>query len=126
MTLTQAIATAKQKAAGNARWIRAIERADNALQSGELCVTLLAHDALVTSPRGSYRVNGHCECEAARRGHRECYHRAAVRLTEMLETETATSRPIGLDVKAARITRSVESNHTGVKYNVVRVDGWAI
>jgi len=103
MTLNAAIETAKAKAAGNGRWIRAIERAGNALQSGELCVTLLAHDALVTSPCGSYRVNGHCECEAARRGHRECYHRAAVRLTEMLETAPAAPTPradIIADIKA--------------------------
>ena len=58
---------AKAKAANSPRWIRAIERAAAALVSRELVVTLLQHDALVTSPRGSYHVNGHCECEASRR-----------------------------------------------------------
>jgi hypothetical protein len=56
------------------------------LASGELCVTLFANGyALVTSPNGSYRVNGECPC-AARTSH--CYHRAAKRLVEMIE-ETA-------------------------------------
>lgn len=80
------IETAKAKAAGNAKWLRAIEKAARMLASGELCVTLFADDtALITSPNGSYRVNGHCPC-AARTAH--CYHRAAKRLVEMME-ETA-------------------------------------
>jgi hypothetical protein len=122
MTFNQAqfaaiVAQAKAKASNSPRWLRAIDRAAQALQSGELCVTLLQHDALVTSPRDSYFVNGHCQCEASRRGHAECYHRAAVRLTEMLEssvesidstdaesvaTKAATSRAdIIADIKAA-------------------------
>src|SRR5262245_22245862 len=78
------VAAAKAKAANSPRWIRAIDRAAEALARGELIVTLLADGALVTSPRGSYHVNGSCECEASRRGHHECRHRAAVRITELL------------------------------------------
>ena len=98
------VAQAKAKAANSPRWIRAIERAADALASGELVVTLLHNGALVTSPRASYFVSNHCECEASRRGHSECRHRAAVRLIEMLETETAPviSRPALIaDIKAA-------------------------
>ena len=84
-TLNNIVAAAKAKAANSPRWIRAIDRAAEALASGELVVTLLHNGALVTSPRGSYFVNGCCECEASRRGHTECYHRAAVRLVELLE-----------------------------------------
>jgi hypothetical protein len=58
MTLNAAIEIAKQKAAGNAKWIRAIDRAAAGLQSGELIVTLLHNGALVTSPRGSYFLIG--------------------------------------------------------------------
>ena len=86
-----------------------------------MVVTLLSGYALVTSPRGSYRVNGNCECEAAQRGHRECKHRAAARIVELAETETAPAPK-----RQAVVTRSIESDRTGVKYNVVRVDGWAI
>jgi hypothetical protein len=124
MTLNQAIETAKAKASNSPRWLRAIERAATALQNGELCVTLLVGGALVTSPRGSYFVNGHCECEASRLGHAECYHRAAVRLTEMLETQkpdTVSGFP-----RAPRVVRSIERDYTGARYTVVRCNGWAI
>src|SRR5262245_10133315 len=94
-TLNTVVAAAIAKAANSPKWIRAIERAAEGLASGELVVTLLTKDALVTSANGSYRVNGSCGCEAARRGHRECKHRAAVRLVEMLETAPvpASRRP---------------------------------
>jgi hypothetical protein len=101
------IETAKSRAANSPRWLRAIERAAAGIQSGELCVSSLVGGALVTSPRGSYFVNGHCECEASRRGHAECYHRAAVRLVEMLEaaeplaTKPATRNDIIRDIRAA-------------------------
>lgn len=68
------------------KWRRAIDRAAAGLLAGELIVTTLAHGALVTSPNGTYHVNGSCECKAAQNGHRECYHRAAARLVELIET----------------------------------------
>jgi hypothetical protein len=102
-TLNTVVETAKAKAANSPKWLRAIERAAAALASGKLVVTLSANDALVTSPRGSYRVNGHCACEAARRGHAECYHMVAVRLTELPEAASpAAQRP----VRVPKITRS--------------------
>ena len=58
MTLNNAIEIAKAKAANSPRWIRATEKASQALASGELCVTLLRNGALVTSANGSYFVNG--------------------------------------------------------------------
>jgi len=98
------VADAKAKATNSPRWIRAIDRAAEALASGELVVTLLHNGALVTSPRGSYFVSNHCECEASRRGHRECRHRAAVRITELLAAETAPAvsrASLIADIKAA-------------------------
>src|SRR5689334_5725919 len=83
MTLNQAIETAKAKAANHPEWLRAIEKAAKLMATGELCVTLFADStALVTSPNGSYRVNGVCPC-AAKTAH--CYHRAAKRLVEMMD-----------------------------------------
>lgn len=82
-TLQNVVESAKQKAASRPEWVRAIEKAAAMLQSGELCVTLFADNtALVTSPNGSYRVNGTCPCQA-RTAH--CYHRAAKRLVEMMD-----------------------------------------
>jgi hypothetical protein len=97
-TLNTVVAAAKAKAADSPRWLRAIDRAAEALATGELVVTLLHNGALVTSPRGSYFVTNHCECEASCRGHAECRHRAAVRLTEMLET--APAAPVRADIIA--------------------------
>ena len=44
--------------------------------------------ALITTANGTYAANGHCNCEAARRGHTQCYHRAAARLMDLYETAT--------------------------------------
>jgi hypothetical protein len=118
MTLQNAIETAKAKAADHPEWLRSIDKAARMLASGELVVTLFADDtALVTSPNGSYRVNGQCPC-AARTAH--CYHRAAKRLVEMMETAPVAS------VRVPRIVRSVERDHTGARYTVTYCDGWSI
>src|SRR5262252_6409738 len=77
---------AKAKAANDPKWLKAIERAAKAVLSGEIIVTTLAHGALVTTANGTYAANGHCNCEAARRGHTQCYHRAAARLMDIYET----------------------------------------
>ena|SRR2546428_7938157 len=105
MTLTNAIEIAKQKAAGTV-WEKSVAKAAAMLATGELVVTLLADDtALVTSPNGSYRVNGQCPC-AARTAH--CYHRAAKRLVEMME-ETA---PVAVSPAGERetIIAEIKSN----------------
>jgi hypothetical protein len=80
------VETAKAKAANDPKWLRAIEKAAKAILSGEMIVTTLAHGALVTTANGTYAANGHCNCEAARRGHTQCYHRAAARLMDLYET----------------------------------------
>jgi hypothetical protein len=77
---------ARAKAANDPKWLRAIEKAAAAILSGEMIVTTLAHGALVTTANGTYAANGHCNCEAARRGHTQCYHRAAARLMDIYET----------------------------------------
>jgi hypothetical protein len=150
---TAIVETAKAKAAGNAKWMRAIERAAAGLQSNDICVTLFCDGyALVTTPTGQHRVNGRCDCTAAKHGHKECVHRVAKRLTEMIEETTTTScgslssielkgalyvvavspAPEVLATKAAtsarvpRIVRSVERDHSGARYTVTYYDNWAI
>jgi hypothetical protein len=81
----QIVETAKGKTS-DPKWLRAIEKAAKAILSGEIIVTTLAHGALVTTANGTYAANGHCNCEAARRGHTQCYHRAAARLMDLYET----------------------------------------
>lgn len=97
----QVAETAKAKAANDAKWLRAIEKAAKAILSGEIIVTTLAHGALITTANGTYSANGHCNCEAARRGHKECYHRAAARLMDIYETEVATQATFVADVAAS-------------------------
>lgn len=80
------VEAAKARAAGSPRWLKAIDRAAEGILSGELIVTLLADGALVTSPNGSYLANGDCRCKGFQYGYRECKHRAAARLMELLES----------------------------------------
>jgi hypothetical protein len=80
------VEAAKAKAASDPKWLRAIEKAAAMMASGELVVTLFADNtALVTSPRNSYRVNGHCHCRAAQNGHTQCVHRCAKRIAELMD-----------------------------------------
>jgi hypothetical protein len=83
------------------KWTRAIEKAAKGILSGELIVTTLAHGALVTTSNGTYAANGHCNCEAARRGHTQCYHRAAARLMDRYEQEMAQAVSFTADVEAS-------------------------
>src|SRR5262249_35669342 len=126
---TAVIASAKTKAAGNDRWIRAIDRAAEGILSGELIVTTLAQGALVTSPNGTYHANGTCQCKAFVNGHKECKHRAAARLAELYEMAPAQpSVPVSRAVAAhqPQITRSIERDRFGRRHVVVRCDGWTI
>jgi hypothetical protein len=93
----EVVASAKAKT-NDPKWLRAIEKAAKAILSGEIIVTVLAHGALVTTANGTYAANGHCNCEAARRGHTACYHRAAARLMDLYETEVATQATFVADV----------------------------
>jgi hypothetical protein len=93
------VETAKAKAANDPKWLRAIAKAADAILSGGIIVTTLAHGALVTTANGTYAAGGHCNCEAARRGHSQCYHKAAARLIDIYETETAPAAvSFGADV----------------------------
>jgi len=83
------------------KWLRAIEKAAKQILSGELIVTTLHNGALVTSSNGTYAANGHCNCEAARKGHTACYHRAAARLMDLYEVEMACAISFVADVEAS-------------------------
>jgi hypothetical protein len=99
------VEAAKIKAAGQAKWLRAIERAAAGILSGEMIVTTLCSGALITTANGTYAANGHCNCKAARSGHPQCYHRAAARLMELYEEET-TAEAVSLADDVAASSRS--------------------
>src|SRR5262249_1194687 len=69
----------KTKAAGNRRWLNAIDRAVEGLQSGRWYVTELFDETIITTEGGTYHVNGHCGCKAGALG-QPCKHRSAVRI----------------------------------------------
>jgi hypothetical protein len=81
------------------KWLRAIEKAAAGILDGSLIVTVLAHGALVTGKNDSHHANGVCDCAAAKKGHTQCYHRAAARLMAIYE-ETAT-KAVSLEDNAA-------------------------
>ena len=88
-TLTDAICealdTAREKAAGNLRWMVALDSAANwLLQQEELAWDGEAHALHVPSastPGIVYIANGACQCEAFSK-HNACWHRAAARLVK--------------------------------------------
>ena len=111
------VADAKAKAAGNKRWIAAIDKAADALLNGKWVVTELQRCYAFTTESGkTYRANGECQCEAFSRD-QPCKHRAGARLLNLYQ-ETAKAAP--------RIVRTIDSDRTGAKFQVVRFDNWVI
>jgi hypothetical protein len=115
------VETAKAKAAGNKRWIAAIDKAADALLNGKWIVTELANCLVVTSAsEKTYKVTEKiCQCSSYFYN-RPCAHRAGVRLVNLYNevADKTTASP--------RVVRSTESDRTGVKCVVVRCDGWMI
>jgi hypothetical protein len=106
-----------------------VEKAGQLLLSGELCVSLPRNGALVTSNNGSYFVNGHCECAAARKGRAERYHRAAVRIVELAETMPEAPAQKSQDATSARVpSRIVRSASWFGRRdgNAMWLNGWQV
>jgi hypothetical protein len=103
------------------RWINAIDKAVAGVVSGTWIVTELADGIAVTTESGkTYFANGHCQCEAYRRG-APCKHRAAARLIELYNAAAGLAV-----VRAPRVTRSVERDYTGARFAVTRCNDWVI
>jgi|SRR5215470_8477273 len=82
------IETAKTKAAGNKRWINAIEKAADAILNNRWIITPLAHSYAMTMESGeTYFANGSCQCKAYANG-QPCKHRCAARILDLMEEET--------------------------------------
>jgi hypothetical protein len=95
MTLIQdiffaVVAEAKAKAAGNRRWLSAIEKAVDGLLSEKWIVTELQNCVMITTESGeTYRANGVCQCKAFF-ANQPCKHRAAAQLIKRYNEKTAT------------------------------------
>lgn len=105
----QIVEAAKAKASGNARWVTAIERAAAGLRGGWIVTEHIDH-LMITTEGGTYRVNGHCDCEAAKHGDQICKHRAAKRLYLLMQdAEAATpAASLVLNTYAGRREHVVE------------------
>ena len=84
--MAMVVAEAKQMAAGNASWVRAIDKAAGML--GELPHWHYDNDELlVLSASGEiYKANGTCQCKAFANG-MACWHRAGARLMKRYEEQ---------------------------------------
>ncbi len=88
----QTIETAKAKAAGNPRWLTAIEKAADAVINGKWIITELVDGCMITTESGeTYKANGHCQCQAFAHG-QACKHRAAARLIDLYNETLAARR----------------------------------
>src|SRR5262245_30989785 len=87
--LERVVETAKAKAAGNKRWLAAIDKAVDGLLGNAWIVTELVEGLLITTESGeTYHANGACQCKAYQVG-QACKHRAAARLVAMMNEEAA-------------------------------------
>src|SRR5262245_43899968 len=87
--LERVVKTAKAKAAGNTRWLNAIDKAVDGLTGDAWIVTELVEGLLITTESGeTYHANGACQCKAYQVG-QACKHRAAARLVQMMNEEAA-------------------------------------
>jgi len=85
----QIVEAAKAKAAGNKRWINAIEKAADAILNNRWIITPLAHSYAMTTESGeTYFANGSCQCKAYTNG-QPCKHRCAARILDLMEEEAA-------------------------------------
>lgn len=89
--LERVASEARAKAAGNARWINAINKAVDGLL-GTWIVTELADCLLITTDNGTYHANGACQCKSYEFG-KPCSHRAAAKLVKNMNevADVATS-----------------------------------
>lgn len=86
------------------RWVAAIDRAVEGVESGKWIVTELAHGIAVTTESGeTYFANGVCGCKAFSNG-QACKHRALARLIEIAATieETAPEAVSPAEVVATK------------------------
>lgn len=91
--LQRVASEAKAKAAGQKRWIAAIDKAVDGLLGGWI-VTELVDGLMITTESGeTYRANGECQCKAYQLN-QPCKHRSAARLVaryrELEAAETAS------------------------------------
>lgn len=99
--LSQVVSKALADAAAHPRWINAINRAFQEIDSNPWIErNPEGHGLIIGSPSGTcYSANGVCSCEAYTRGKQACWHRAAARLVR-LHDEAQQHRQIAAEARA--------------------------
>jgi hypothetical protein len=106
------------KAAGNARWAAAIDKALAGL-TGAWIVTELVTGVLITTEKEStyFVSNGHCGCDSAAYG-KPCLHRAGARLIELYNAKQETTPALVSTPNAGILVRPERGG--------VRIDSWMV
>lgn len=98
--LAQVVSKALADAAEHPRWINAIRRAFEEVDSNPYIERNTHGGLIIGSPSGAcYSANGVCSCEAYTYG-RACWHRAAARLVRLHDEEQAKIERIATAVGA--------------------------
>lgn len=117
--LVEAVDAARTKAAGNQRWLGAVDRAwDYLLQVDAVSYDHADHALRVESasePGKVYIANGACGCKAFAEHGNACWHRAAARLVRRA-VELRTS----LELNALAAELVVEAREAGLRWYGIR------
>jgi len=90
-TLAAVVEKATHDAAAHQRWVNAIQRAADELDSNPWIERGELHGLVIGSPSGRlYSANGVCGCEAYTFG-RPCWHRAAARIVRLCDEREASA-----------------------------------
>lgn len=118
--LGQVVSKALADAADHPRWINAIQRAFEELDSNPYIARGELHGLVIGSPSGNvYSANGVCQCQAYLNGH-ACWHRAAARLVR-LHDETQQHRELAAAARARQADEQ-EANPAALRDLSTQVD----
>jgi hypothetical protein len=104
----EVVEAAKCKTLGDARWLKAIDKAVEEITADPTFFHWTGHSMLIQSPTSSevYEANGECSCEAFN-FHKPCKHRAAARLWKRyLEAQARPARAARTEETAVLVAPS--------------------
>jgi hypothetical protein len=109
--IVEAVDAARVSAAGNQRWLNAIDAGyDDLLQADTIAFDVATHAIRIESasePGKFYTANGDCQCEAFARGI-PCRHRAAARIVRRaLELRATRAAKLGQRITPAQLATAV-------------------
>ncbi len=117
----QIVESAKQKASGNKSWLRAIDKAAEAILDNPY-IADMGDGLLILSDSGkTYHANGICQCKAHQHG-QACWHRAAAKLIERYKEALAASSALPLSTTNERESACLVKPQP----KPFTIDGWSV